>query len=38
MKKIFATIIAVSLLASCVSSYKPLPEDNNKTTTTEASK
>lgn len=31
MKKIIATIIAVSLLASCVSTYKPIPQDNNQT-------
>ncbi len=28
MKKIIAVVIAVSLLASCMSSYKPLPQNN----------
>ncbi|MFT4693282.1 MAG: hypothetical protein ACI8TE_000170 [Francisella sp.] len=28
MKKIIAVVIAVSLLASCVDSYKPLPQND----------
>lgn len=28
MKKIIAVVVAVSLLASCVDSYKPLPNSN----------
>jgi PBP1b-binding outer membrane lipoprotein LpoB len=28
MKKIIAVVIAVSLLASCVDSYKPLPQNS----------
>ena len=28
MKKIIAVVIAVSLLASCVDSYKPVPQNS----------
>jgi len=35
MKKIIAVVISVGLLASCVSSYKPLPQDNQPSSSTQ---